>query len=87
MRYDYGDVFDTMAFFAGQPNIREFGRDDLAQQIGARGRHFALHRMRYIQFSIRGILLTYLQVGRHAVVHAADAARSESLTSARGVRR
>lgn len=46
VRYDYGDVFDTMAFFAGQPNTREFGRDDLAQEIGARGRHFAMHRMR-----------------------------------------
>jgi hypothetical protein len=45
--YDYSDLFDIMSFFTGSPDGAFPGRDDLAEGIGARGRAFAMERLRW----------------------------------------
>lgn len=48
VRYDYADVYDTMAFFTGSLDGRHRGKDDLAREIASNGRQFALGRMRWV---------------------------------------
>jgi beta-1,2-xylosyltransferase len=45
-KYDYSDLFDIMAFFAGSPDGAVPGRDDLAEEIAAQGRAFAMDHLR-----------------------------------------
>jgi beta-1,2-xylosyltransferase len=46
LKVDYGDIFDIMAYFTGSPDGTLPGRDDLAEEIAANGRQFALQRWR-----------------------------------------
>jgi hypothetical protein len=47
MQLDYSDLYNIMAFFAGTPDERFKGRDDLAQKIANQGRKFRLEHWRW----------------------------------------
>ena len=44
---DYSDIYPIMAFFAGSPDGRTRGNDDLAEQIAEQGKQFAEEHWRW----------------------------------------
>jgi hypothetical protein len=47
MSASYAEMYTTLSFFIGAPNSPSTGNDALAQQIGERGRQFALDHWRW----------------------------------------
>lgn len=47
MQVDYSDLYDIMSFFAGPPDDKSAGHDDLARQIAEQGKYFAEHFWRW----------------------------------------
>ncbi|WWD04614.1 hypothetical protein V865_002685 [Kwoniella europaea PYCC6329] len=46
-KIDYSDLYDIMAFFAGPPDGRKGGHDELAQKIGEQGKKFGEEHWRW----------------------------------------
>ncbi|KAJ9107286.1 hypothetical protein QFC21_000733 [Naganishia friedmannii] len=65
MQLDYSDLYNIMAFFAGTPDGRFKGRDDLAQKIAEQGRKFRLEHWRWedMQAYMFRLLLEYARLG------------------------
>jgi hypothetical protein len=59
---DYSDIYTIMAFFAGSPDGRTRGNDELAEQIAEQGKQFADEHWRWedMQAYMLRLLLEYV---------------------------